>query len=340
MKVFIVGGTGLLGSEAARELLKRGHEVTSIALPPLPPGALLPSQMKIEFGDYMKLSDKELENHLRGNDALVFAAGVDERIEGPAPIYEFFKKYNIDGLERIIRAAKKVGVKHVNVCGSYFSYFAKKWPELELSKHHPYIRSRLDQEKMALAYAEDGFDVSVLELPYIFGAQKGRKPVWVFLVEAIAKMKNNTFYTKGGTTMVTVKQVAQAIAGALEITKGGMAYPLGYYNYEWKDFLKIVHRHMGYPEKRKVVTIPSFLFALQGKKINKERKARDHEGGLDMVKFTKLQTSNLFIQPEEGAIELGVKPDDIEAAIGESVKLSLKVINGKAGNVVDMKGNA
>lgn len=42
--------------------------------------------------------------------------------------------------------------------------------------------------------------------------------------------------------------------------------------------------------------------------------------------------------PEEGAIELGVKPDDIDAAIGESVKLSLDVINGRAGDVVDMKG--
>ncbi|NCA97444.1 MAG: NAD(P)-dependent oxidoreductase [Bacteroidia bacterium] len=338
MKVFIVGGTGLLGSETARELIKRGHEVTAIALPPLPPGALLPKEMKIEFGDYVQMKDKEMEKLLQGIDAVVFAAGVDERIEGPAPIYDFYKKFNIDGLERLLCIAKKVGVKHFSICGSYFSYFAKKWPELELTRHHPYIRSRIDQEKMALSYAEDGFDVSILELPYIFGAQKGRKPVWVFLIEAIAKMKNNTFYTKGGTTMVTVKQVAQGIAGALEKTRGAVAYPFGYYNYEWKDFLRIVHRHMGYPEKRKVITIPGFLFALQGKKINQTRKANGHEGGLDLVKFTKLQTSNLFIMPEEGAIELGVKPDDIDAAIGESVKLSLDVINGRAGDVVDMKG--
>ncbi len=28
MKVFMIGGTGLLGSEAAKELIARGHEVT------------------------------------------------------------------------------------------------------------------------------------------------------------------------------------------------------------------------------------------------------------------------------------------------------------------------
>ena len=42
MKVFMIGGTGLLGSEAAKVLIERGHEVTSIALPPLPEGAVLP----------------------------------------------------------------------------------------------------------------------------------------------------------------------------------------------------------------------------------------------------------------------------------------------------------
>ncbi|MFA5481372.1 MAG: NAD-dependent epimerase/dehydratase family protein, partial [Bacilli bacterium] len=321
MKVFIVGGTGLIGSEAARELIKRGHQVTSIALPPIPQGANLPKEMKITFGNYMSMSDEEIRQHLKGMDALVFAAGVDERIEGPSPIYEIFKKYNIDGLERLIRIAKEVGVKHVSICGSYFSHFAKKWPALELTRHHPYIRSRIDQEKMALSYAGDGFDVSILELPYIFGAQPGRKPVWVFLIESIRKMKKRTFYTKGGTTMVSVRQVSEGIAGALEKTRGGATYPFGYYNYEWAEFLKIVHRYMNYPANRKVITIPRFLFALQGWQINKSRRKNNIEGGLDMVKFAKLQTANLFIDAKEGAEYLGVTPDDIDAAIGESVRL-------------------
>jgi putative NADH-flavin reductase len=45
MKIFMIGGTGLLGSEAAKELINRGHEVTSIALPPLPKGTVLPEKM-------------------------------------------------------------------------------------------------------------------------------------------------------------------------------------------------------------------------------------------------------------------------------------------------------
>ena len=106
MKVFMIGGTGLLGSETAKELILRGHEVASIALPPIPTGAQLTPEMKIEFGNYLDLTDNELKKHFTGCEGFIFAAGVDERVEGSAPIYEFFKKYNITPLERMLRIAK------------------------------------------------------------------------------------------------------------------------------------------------------------------------------------------------------------------------------------------
>lgn len=337
MKVFMIGGTGLIGSEAARQLIEKGHEVVSLALADLPKNANLPTQMKLITGNYLEMSDDELIKLMEGAEGFVFAAGIDERVEGKPPIYDLFKKHNIDALERLLRLAKTSGIKHSVICGSYFSYFAKKWPELELTKHHQYIRSRIDQENMALSFVDENFDVAILELPYIFGAQKGRKPVWVFLVEIIQGMKKSTYYTKGGTTMVTVKQVGQGIVGALEKNKGGNAYPFGYYNLRWKEMFKIFHKHMGLPSTRKVVTIPPFLFTLSAIKITKTKQKAGFDGGLNLVKFTKLQTSNLFIDKDEGATFLGVKEDDIDRAIGESVQLSLDIINKKEKDIVEMK---
>lgn len=336
MKVFMIGGTGLLGSEAARVLIERGHEVTSVALPPLPQGASLPPEMKIEYGNYMEMTDEQIRAYMTGCDGFIFAAGVDERVEGPAPIYELFKKYNIDPLARLLKIAKECGVKHVSICGSYFAYFAKTMKDKELTRWHPYIRSRIDQEEMALSFADESFDVAVLELPYIFGTQPGRKPVWVFLVEQIRSMKKFTMYPKGGTTMVTVHQVGQALAGALEYNKGGNAYPIGYYNMTWKEMLAIVHKHMGCPGK-KIITIPNWMYAMGGKKIMKEQKAAGHEGGLHMVKFTDLQCSNLFIDKSLGCEKLHVEPDDIDAAIGDSIHLCIEVLDGKA-KVIGMRG--
>ena len=336
MKVFMIGGTGLLGSEAAKVLIEKGHEVASIALPPLPKGAVLPEEMKIEFGNYLEMSDDELREKLTGCEGFVFAAGVDERVEGPAPIYDLYKKYNIDPVRRLLGLCKECGVKHAVICGSYFSYFAKKWPDKQLTKWHPYIRSRIDQEIEAMRFADDAFSVAVLELPYIFGTQPGRRPVWVFLAEQIMSMKGATLYPRGGTTMVTVHQVGQAIAGALEKTEGGKCWPIGYYNMTWKEMLKIVHKYMDCPEKP-VITIPNWMYAMGGKQIIKEQQEKGIQGGLEMVKFTDIMCAHTFISKTEGCVQLGVEPDDIEGAIGDSILLCRDILENRT-ETVAMKG--
>lgn len=336
MKVFMIGGTGLLGSEGAKELIRRGHKVSSIALPPIPEGALLPPEMELSLGNYMELTDEQIRNYMKGCEGFVFAAGVDERLEGHAPIYDMFYKYNIKPLQNLLKIAKDEGVRHVVVLGSYFAYFERVWKDQKMYETHPYIRSRVDQANMALSFADNKMAVSVLELPYIFGAQPGRKPVWVFLVDQIRKMKGATYYPKGGTTMVTVKQVGQCIAGALERGKGGKNYPVGYYNLTWKEMLKIVHKHMGVPDK-KITTIPTFLYRIVMKSMIKEHKIKGTEPGLDIMGLVKIMTSEAFIDKKTIVEEFGVESDDIDKAIGESVRLSLDILDGKK-QTVDMKG--
>jgi len=336
MNVFMIGGTGLIGSEAARLLIKNGHQVSSLALPPLPNGENLPKEMKLTLANYMDLSDENIKNLMKDCDSFVFAAGVDERIEGTKPIYDFYAKYNIIPLERMMKIAKEVGIKHVVILGSYFSYFAREWKELKLYENHPYIRSRVDQANMALSYASKKMSVSILELPYIFGTQPGRKPVWTFLIEQIMQMKKATFYPNGGTTMVTVKQVAQCIYGALEKGDGGHNYPIGYYNMSWKEMLKIFHEYMGVPEKR-IIIIPKFLYRLGMKRKVKEFKDKGIESGLDLMKLVEIMTRKAYIDQSFIIDSFNVEPDDIKNAIGQSVTASLDFLNGNS-DFIDMKG--
>ncbi|MCC6868209.1 MAG: hypothetical protein IT522_05245 [Burkholderiales bacterium] len=92
MKVLMIGEAGLLGSAAAREMLDHGHEVHTLALPPLPPAGLLPPEMHVRLQNYLELSDDELRAEFDGCEGFVFAAGIDERVEGPPPIYDLFAK--------------------------------------------------------------------------------------------------------------------------------------------------------------------------------------------------------------------------------------------------------
>lgn len=335
MKVFIIGGTGLLGAAGAAELIARGHEVTSIALPPVPEGAGIPKEMQLYLGDYLKITDSEFLEQMAGCEGFVFAAGVDERIEYAPPVYDAYVKYNIEPVKRLLRLARQAGVKRCVILGSYFCHFAKAWPHMELEKHHPYIRGRMEQERAALSFSDKEMDVMVLQLPYIFGAQPGRKPVWVFLVKQLRAMKAFPMYPRGGTAMVTVRQVGQCIAGALERGKGGTCYPVGWYDMPWKELLNIIYAAMGMPGKR-VLTIPTWLFRLSARSIMNDYARRGVESGLDMVAYSAFMTAYSYIDKAIIRDQLGVGEDDITDAIRQSVLLCLDVLDGRV-QAVGMK---
>lgn len=338
MNVFMIGGTGLLGCEAAIQLIKHGHKVTSVALPPLPEGAPIPGEMDLIFGDINKKSDEEILDMLKGNDVFIFAAGVDERVEFPAPVEEYYYKYNIAPLERIFPLCKKAGVKRAVVLGSYFAFLAKEMPEKDFVDRNPYFRSRLAQEKVCEDACDENFSAKVLELPYIFGTQPGRKPVWVILIEQIAFMDKLPFtmYPAGGTAMLTCRQVGEVICGAAEREVPGFeAFPIGMYNKTWKEFLSIVYAARGM-NGRKIVSVAPWMMKMGMGKIIKDYKERGIDSGMDPLNLPDIMDINLFID-RRYAEELGATEDDIQAAIFDSIKISEAAYNGKV-KLLEMKG--
>lgn len=348
MKVFLVGGTGLLGEKAANILISRGHEVVAVALPPIPVGAPIPKEMDLTLCDVNYTSDEKVLKMMKGCDCFIFASGIDERVECPAPVYDWYDKYNIKPLERLIPLAKQSGIKKAVVLGSYFSMLDKeeygykaKMPK-GLKERNPYIRARLHQEEVVKSFVDDTFDAAVLELPYIFGTQPGRKPVWTVLIEQIAGMDKLSFtmYPSGGTAMLTVRQVGEAIAGAAEKLgnefKGFYAWPIAMYNQTWKQFLKIVYNARGMGANRKIVSVPAWMMKMGLGKVIKEYKEKGIESGLDVKYLPYIMNLNLFIN-NKYAKALGVQEDDMEAAIFDSIKVSVASYKGEV-ELVGMKG--
>ena len=344
----MVGGTGLLGEKAANILIERGHEVVSVALPPVPQGADIPKKMKLHLCDINEVSDEEALKMMKGCDCFIFASGIDERVECPAPVFSWYEKYNIKPLDRLLPLAKQAGVKKAVVLGSYFSMLNKeewgykqKLPKGLLERNH-YIRSRIIQEETVQKYVDENFDAAVLELPYIFGTQPGRKPVWTVLIEQIAGMDKLgfTMYPTGGTAMLTVRQVGESIAGAAEKLgsefKGFYAWPIAMYNQTWKEFLHIVYDARGMGKNRKIVGVPAWMMKMGMGKVIKEYKEKGIESGLDPKYLPYIMNLNLFID-NRYAKALGVQEDDIEAAIFDSIKVSVASYKGEV-ELVGMKG--
>ncbi len=338
MKVFMIGGTGLLGSEAARIFIERGHQVKSVALPPLPQGAPIPEEMELEFCNIYEKTDDEIKEMMQGCDSFVFAAGIDERVEFPAPVYDAYEKYNIAPLKRLLPICKEVGMKNAVILGSYFSFLAKERPDMKLCDKHPYIRSRIAQEEVAFSYADENFDVAVLELPYIFGTQPGRKPVWVILIEQIKMMDKLPFtmYPAGGTAMLTVRQVGEVIVGAAEKSKGAKAWPISMYNMDWKTFLKIVYAARGMGENRKIISVAPWMMRMGLGKVKKEYAAKGIESGIDVDGLADIMDIDLFMDTKYSK-ELGATEDDIKAAITDSIKVSQASYDGTV-ELLEMKG--
>ena len=320
MDVLLIGGTGFIGYHAVHELRRRGHGVAVLALPPVPPEDLLPPEVPVTLADLDALPDDAVRALLRGCDAVVYAAGADDRVVPKAPADAFFERANVRPSARLFALARAAGVKRGVLLSSYFCTFDRLWPEMRLSAHHPYIRSRQAQAQQALQAAGPDLDLMILELPYIFGATPGRVPLWAPLIR-YARSPFPLFYPKGGTNMIAVQHVAEATAGALERGRGGERYVVGDENLTWAEWLGRLSRLAGRP--RRVITLPTTLVRLALWGVRLYHRLQGREGGLDPVAFAALQTRHTFFDPEPSRRALGYGRGGLDEALAETVRACL-----------------
>lgn len=136
MKVLVVGGSGLIGGEAALYLKQQGHKVTLMARnkPETPSLAELPFLQ----GDYTR--EDLNESGLQGFDWLVFSAAADIRNmpqDGSVTAEAFYTETNDKAVQRFFAAARAAGIKRCVYIGTFY-------PQLAPHKigECPYVTSR------------------------------------------------------------------------------------------------------------------------------------------------------------------------------------------------------
>lgn len=299
MKIIVLGGTGFLGYFTIKSALQRGHQVTSLSIDDIDSSKLFPKDVEIRFGNIFKMSEDELVEEMKGFDGMIYSIGPDDRTTPPAPSYEFFHLRLVDYCAKCFRAAERAGVKKAVCYNSYFAYFARKLPDLKLTEHHPYIKARVEQAETLLKQAKN-MEVIILELPYIFGHEEGRVPIWkTTFLDRYAYGKKTILFSKGGSTMIAAEHVGEAGIGALEYGKGGERYPIGDENKTFRWMLdQMTTELLGKP--RRVIMPPTWLTVLGASHMKKEDKKKGLESGLDYKYLLKdLMSRNLFIPEQE-----------------------------------------
>lgn len=318
-KVFVLGGTGFLGYYTTMELLARGYQVKTIALPPMPEENLLPAEVEITLGDMNALTDQEIIELLSDCEGFMYAAGADERVVPAKPALKFFYEANVLPTQRFARLAKQAGIKKFVIFGSYFAEFAERLVGKYDLKSQPYPNTRLLQEQVAFAEGEGSMTVTSLRLPYIFGTMPGRLPLWKMFTDRI---KDRPVFPalKGGTAMVTVEQVAEAAVGAMENGKHRKTYAISAVNMKFQEFYQMMVDALGQTQTTTVPVLPFEQMKGSYEEIDRHAEENGVEHGILYSLSGQVQEEDLFVDPADTWEELGIKDHDIIASIKETLE--------------------
>lgn len=323
-KVFVLGGTGLLGLETINVLLSKDYEVSTISRNEEVMEDVLPDQVTDRFiGDINKMTDEEIMEMLKGKDAFLYAAGLDERTLPEAPAMKFYYENNVLTTQRLARLARKSGIKKFVIFGSYHTETASMWDDLNLEEQ-PYVKTRLLQEEVAFMEGEGEMDVMSLRLPYIFGTMPHRTPLWKSFfprVQGLEVVK----VPEGGTAMVTTKQVAEAAVGALEHGEHRATYAISGINMKYDEFYKMIAESLGQTDTI-VESVPLDQLKPSAKKMDEAVAAKGKEHAIHMEKQVEMQNRDAFIDPNETMPILNYHEDDVRAEIRKTLAACAKEV--------------
>jgi nucleoside-diphosphate-sugar epimerase len=172
MRIFLTGGTGLLGSHLAQELRSHGHEVVALHRRTAETLVLEEAECRLVEGDIRDDAEAlaPLMNdcsHLVHAAALVYAGGSWPKV----------RAVNVDGTRNVFTAARLAGVTHAVHVSSVAVYGGVSHPvdegsptDSDLPPGDLYARSKREAEEVVRGIEEKrGFPVTILRPSAVYG---------------------------------------------------------------------------------------------------------------------------------------------------------------------------
>jgi len=179
MKNFLItGGAGFVGSHLAEKLIGRGDSITIVDdLNTGKTDNLEKIEEKINFvkGDIRNLELlKEISKNKDGIFHQVARASVQESFLKP----EVYRDVNVKGTKNVFTVAKEYGIKVVYASSSSVYGNPLELPIREDSAKNPinpYAQTKLEKEKLAIKFAENGLKVIGMRYFNIFGERQSKE---------------------------------------------------------------------------------------------------------------------------------------------------------------------
>lgn len=312
-KVLIIGGQGFIGFHIVRELQTHNYQVTIGSRSKTTSNSSAPT-IQIDLHD---MSDNDIRTIVSNFDFIIFAGGADDRSFPKKPAETYFYNENVIPCTRLVTICKDLEVEKLIILGSYFSYFHRLRPEWQLTEKHPYIKSRVLQHVETVLAAKEKTTIITLEIPYVFGATPNKITLWKPLINYI----NNwpiVFYSKGGTNIMSVTQVAKATIGVIKHINTNQQIVLGNENVTWKQLIEMIAKSLD--KKRIVISIPTFIVKFFAYLTKIYFRIRKKQSGIDVYHFVKVQASKTYIESQPSIKLLNYQKVDMQKTIDETVE--------------------
>ena len=317
VRVVVLGSSGLLGRSVGDELLGRGHEVVG-ACRSGGASARLAAEGVVVRADLTTATDAELDALLAGAGAVVHCLGPDDRSPLPVPVAGTLERLLVGTTVRAAQAARRQGVGRFVIMGSYFSTFDRLHPEWELRRHHAYIRARGAQVARAEEVSVPG-TVSVLEIPFVFGAVPGVEPLWKSVLLDRLRHGPVGVTLRGASAAVTNLDVARAAAAIVEGAVPPGRYPLAVDNVTYRHLTDVALAELG--RQVRVVTVPTPVVTAGLVTAAALQRLRGCGPGLNPRRVVHdLLDRDLSLDPAGHGAPFGFAPRSVDDAIRETVR--------------------
>lgn len=315
MKVIVTGADGMLGSNIVKELVSRGHKVSTYVLPN---SKILFPKLNLKRYEGNILDVNTLIKSVDGHDAIIHAAALTDVWPSRS---EKVRRVNIEGAKNVAKATKKANIERLVVIGSASSCgFGDKQnlgSEETPFKSHKYGLDYIDSKKEAQDYIikeakENGLPAILVNPTFMFGAYDS-KPGSGKMIKAIHEGKIPA-YAPGGRNYVHAKDVAVAAVNGLTMGKIGEYYIAGNRNMSYHEALHLISDTIdGKPPKFEV---PPVIM----KTIGWLSSAAANVFGITPTisyPIAVISTDEQYFSSQKAIEELGLPQTDLKIAIRE-----------------------
>lgn len=259
MKVFLTGGTGLVGSHVAERLIREGHSVRALVRPGADAAFLRSLGVGIWEGDITRPSS--LRGAMSGCEGLVHSAALVVADSG----WESYRRFNIDGTENVLVAAAEQGVRRTVYVSTVAVYGGaelsrRRGVDEDSPRDGPlppgefYGRSKRGAEDVALRFHREGrLEVTAVRPDVIYG-ERDR----ILIPRLAPYLRSPVVFTVGlgrkELPLVYAGNVAAGILRALVSDRApGRVYNLANdFPISQREFLSLIASHL----RRRTVIIP------------------------------------------------------------------------------------